>query len=86
MSATTWSSLKIVSFTVKLIVSLSEILSEKSGLTVFQNFLLSVIGLILMLAKYFFWSYVRDLRSNFFVYRKQFLSKNFSLPGAYYAT
>ena len=85
MSDTTWSSLKIVSFTAKWIVSSWEILSEKSGLTVFQNFLLSVIELMLMLAKYFFLVLRKRFTRNFFVYHMQFLSQHVSLSGTYYA-
>ena len=67
MSGTTGPSLKIVSFTTKLIVSLRDILSEKSSLTVFQNFLLSDIELMLMLAKYFFLILVYDKFSMNFI-------------------
>ena len=67
MSGTTGPSLKIVSFTTKLIVSLRDILSEKSSLTVFQNVLLSDIELMLMLAKYFFLILVYDKFSMNFI-------------------
>ena len=74
MSGTTGPSLKIVSFTTKLIVSLRDILSEKSSLTVFQNFLLSDIELMLMLAKYFFLILVYDKLILFDEFSMNFIS------------
>ena len=78
----------LVTVTKFLAISLKQLLnvsattwsSKKSGLTVFQNFLLSVTELMLILAKY-----IRDLHSNFFGYHMQFLSQHFSLSCIYYA-
>ena len=74
MSGTTGPSLKILSFTTKLIVSLRDILSEKSSLTVFQNVLLSDIELMLMLAKYFFLILVYDKLILFDEFSMNFIS------------
>ena len=59
------------SFFTKIIFSLGFNFSERKGLTVCQNFLLSMISILLRLAKYFFFSFLKSDAHQFlcFVYK-----------------
>ena len=63
-SATLISWVKILSFPANVIISFDLILSERTGLTVFQNFLLSVTSFWYRFAQYCFLFFLKRLHNN----------------------
>ena len=87
--ASSWSLFIILSFYIKFIVSLSEILSWKSGLTVFQNFFLSntelidiyikAVGILSLPLKIWCLIYAMAFFTKFDLLRVKLTSRGFSL-------
>ena len=79
VSAISVSELRISPFSIRFIISLTVISSEKSGLTDFQNFLLSVISFGSKFEKCCFWLYAKRLHINCTVFCKHFGKHHFYL-------